>query len=252
MSTLIGSTGFVGGHLQRDFEFTHKYNRANISEIQGLKTDLLICAGLPAEKWKANSDPEADWSNMANLAQNISSVSADKAILISTIDVYQPPVNVNETNLPELNGIEGYGRNRSWFEQFFKSQFENSTILRLPGLFGTRLKKNLIFDLLNNREDQIAKVNANSEFQFFDISLIGQVINMTMDKKIALLNVATEPLIAQEIGNLFGKELNSKGKVIQYNMRSIHADGFQGKNGYLYSSRTVLEAISRLIDENDL
>ena len=104
MSALIGSTGLVGGHLQKNFEFTHKYNRSNISEIQGLSTDLIICAGLPAEKWKANSDPESDWLNMANLAQNLSRVKAEKAILISTIDVYQPPVNVVENNPPTLSG----------------------------------------------------------------------------------------------------------------------------------------------------
>ena len=140
MSALIGSTGFVGGHLQKDFHFTHMYNRSNISEIQGLDTDLLICAGLPAEKWKANNDPESDWSNMVSLAQKISSVKADKAILISTIDVYQPALEVTEEDRPNYDGEGAYGRNRAWFESFFDSQFSNNIILRLPGLFANNLK----------------------------------------------------------------------------------------------------------------
>jgi dTDP-4-dehydrorhamnose reductase len=192
VSALIGSTGFVGGHLQKDFEFTHKYNSSNISEIQGLNTDLLICAGLPAEKWKANSHPGADWSNMANLAQQISSVSADRAILISTIDVYQPAIEVTEDDKPSFNGEGAYGRNRAWFETFFVSQFSNTVVIRLPGLFANNLKKNFIYDLMNNRSDQVSNVHQESKFQFYDIQSIWKVIDKCRESNISFLNVATD------------------------------------------------------------
>jgi len=246
MSALIGSTGFVGGHLQRDFEFTHKYNRSNISEIRGLNTDLLICAGLPAEKWKANNDPESDWSNMANLAQMISSVSAERAILISTIDVYQPPLDVTEDEKPNFNGDGAYGRNRAWFEAFFVSQFSNTIVIRLPGLFSTNLKKNLIFDLINKRWDQVSKVHKESKFQFYDIESIWRTIEICAENSIPLLNVATEPVAAQEIANIFEVKLTGTQGKIEYQTKSKYFGVFNGTGGFLQDKEQVLEGISKL------
>jgi nucleoside-diphosphate-sugar epimerase len=250
MSALIGSTGFVGGHLQRDFEFTHKYNRSNISEIRGLNTDLLICAGLPAEKWKANNDPESDWSNMANLAQNISSVNAKSAILISTIDVYQPTLNVTEDSPLDLNGKEAYGRNRAWFELFFKATFPNHLIIRLPGLYAPNLKKNIIFDLLNSRKDQFEKVHRDSTYQFFDITLIGAIIRLCQKNGLSELNIATEPVTAQEIATLFNVTLSTSGTQVNYQMRTKNSNIFGGKDGFIKPKEEVLNGIIKLAHGN--
>lgn len=250
MSVLIGSTGFVGGHLQRDFDFTHMYNRSNISDIQGLETDFLICAGLPAEKWKANSDPQSDWLNMANLAQKISSVKANKAILISTIDVYQPALEVTEEDRPNYDGEGAYGRNRAWFESFFVSQFSNALILRLPGLFGSNLKKNFIFDLVNERSDQVLNVHSESKFQFYDIQGIWYLIEKCNEEEISLLNVATEPITAQEIASIFDVSLSCSGRKVEYLMKSKYFDIFGGKNGFLQDKAEVLKGISNLRNLN--
>lgn len=247
MSALIGSTGFVGGHLQKSFEFSHTYNRANISEIQGLETDLLICAGLPAEKWKANLDPELDWWNMANLAQLVSTVETYRAVLISTIDVYQPAVGVTENDPASLNGVEGYGRNRAWFESFFAMHFPQATIIRLPGLFGDDLKKNLIFDLMNNRSEDYEQVSQESLFQYFDISQLGEVITKAVANNLQYLNVATEPILAQEIANIFGKKLGNEKSQRCYDMQTLHAEIFEGDGNYLQSKEEVIKRINRLI-----
>jgi dTDP-4-dehydrorhamnose reductase len=246
MSALIGSTGFVGGHLQQDFKFTHTYNRANIFQIQGLTTDLLICAGLPAEKWKANNNPESDWANMASLAQKISSVSAETAILISTIDVYQPAIDVTEEDQPNYVGEDAYGRNRAWFEAFFISHFSNSIVIRLPGLFGSNLKKNFIFDLVNNQSDQFSRVNPESKFQFYDIRGIWSLIEKCIESKVSLLNVATEPVFAQEIASIFNVSLKSSAKKIEYRMKSKYCSLFNGSGGFLQHKTEVLKGISKM------
>jgi dTDP-4-dehydrorhamnose reductase len=246
MSALIGSTGFVGGHLQENFEFKHKYNRANISEIQGLDTELLICAGLPAEKWRANNDPESDWSNMASLTQKISSVRADKAILISTIDVYQPALDVTESDKPNYDGEGAYGRNRAWFESFFVSQFPNAIVLRLPGLFANNLKKNFIFDLINNRSEQVSKVHKDSKFQFYNIQGIWNLIDMCTKHNISLLNVATEPVCAQEIASLFDVSLKSSARKVEYRMKSKYSKVFGRTDGFLQGKTEILKDISKI------
>ena len=250
MSALIGHTGFVGGHLQTMTTFQEKYNRSNISNIQGLETDLLMCAGLPAEKWKANSDPESDWLNMANLSQLVSTVKAEKAILISTIDVYQPAIDVNETSQPNLVGAEAYGRNRAWFELFFRATFPNSLIVRLPGLFAPNLKKNLIFDLINKREDQYSNVDGESKFQFFDITQISKIIDVALEHQLYTLNIATEPLFAQEIADIFKVQLNNGKKKLNYQMKSNHDSLFGGEKGYLFSKEEIMQGISDLQAED--
>lgn len=247
MSALIGSTGFVGGHLQKKFKFTHKYNRSNISDIQGLNTDLLICAGLPAEKWLANNDPASDWSNMANLAQALTSVKAKRAILISTIDVYQPAHSVTEKDAPNFNGSAAYGRNRSWFETVFSHVFEDSLIIRLPGLYAENLKKNFVYDLLNNRTEQIYRVNPESQFQYYDVTTIWELIKKCDQNDISLINVATEPVYAHEIADIFNVNLNQETQKVTYDVKSEHAKFFNGAEGYLQSKEMVLNGISDLL-----
>ena len=206
----------------------------------------MICAGLPAEKWKANSDPNSDWLNMATLSQFISTIETEKAILISTIDVYQPPIDVTETSQPNLIGTEAYGRNRAWFELFFRAKFPSSLIIRLPGLFAPNLKKNLVFDLINKREDQYSNVDAESQFQFFDITQISKVITIALENQLSMLNIATEPLLAQEIADIFKVQLSTGKKKLNYQMKSNHESLFRGENGYLFSKEETIQGISDL------
>jgi len=246
MSVLIGSTGFVGGHLQNSMKFDQAVHRSSIREIEGIETDLLVCAGLPAEKWKVNQDSQSDLLNMSELAKVLSTVRSKKAVLISTIDVYQPAINVDENDWPSLNGVDAYGRNRAWFEIFFRLRFPDSIVIRLPGLFAPDLRKNLIFDLLNEKKDQLLNVNGNSQFQFFNMVEIWQLIKMCLNTNVAILNAASEPVSAQEIATLFGVKLGTAAPQVNYDMRSIHDKEFKGEDGYLYSKEKILSQISSL------
>ena len=246
MSILIGSTGFVGGHLSKNFRFDQAVHRPNVEEIRGTETDLLICAGLPAEKWKAIQDPQTDFSNMADLSQILSSVRSKKAVLISTIDVYQPAVEVDESNPASLNGTNPYGRHRAWFEVFFKSNFPDSLVIRLPGLFASDVRKNLIHDLIHKKHTQIQNTNKDSKFQFFNVNQLWDMINFGIENKIQELNVTSEPITAQEIASIFHVELTSNSYQVTYDMRSNYAQNFNGKDGYFYSKEEVIAQISEL------
>ena len=246
MSILVGSTGFVGGHLQKGHSFEHQFNRSNIAKIENLETDLLVCAGLPSEKWKANKDPSSDWNNVLQLSQMLTKVKAENAILISSIDVYQPAINVTERDSPNYNGKEAYGSNRAWFEVFFKSIFSNAIVIRLPGLFGNDLRKNLIFDLINGRNDQVSNISGLSFFQYFNISGIWDIIDVCRRNNLSLLNLATEPVSAQEIADIFKIKLNNTAGVVTYDMRSLNDSVFGGVNGYLQSKEHILHEIEKL------
>ena len=138
MNALIGHSGFVGSILKKKYRNWHLYNSKNISKIRYKNYSEIICAGLPAAKWKANKYPKKDKNNLNKLIRNITLVNCKLFILISTIDIYKR----NET----------YGINRKKLELFVKKKFTNYLIFRLPAVFGKGLKKNILFDLLNNNQ----------------------------------------------------------------------------------------------------
>ena len=71
MISLVGYTGFVGSNLHVKGSFDRVYNSKNITEAYGTCPELLVYAGLRAEKYLANSDPAADMQNIVEAQKNI-------------------------------------------------------------------------------------------------------------------------------------------------------------------------------------
>ena len=90
MISLIGYTGFVGGNIyaSSDNMIDGIYNSKNIEEAYGTNPDLLIYAGLRAEKYLANNAPERDYNLILQAEDNITRINPGKLVLISTIDVF--------------------------------------------------------------------------------------------------------------------------------------------------------------------
>ncbi len=146
---LVGYTGFVGSNIAANHDFTWKINSKNKEEAFGKKPDLLVYAGLRAEKFLANKDPEADMATIMEAMEQIKKIKPKKLVLISTVDVYKNPVNVDEDAEIETDGLLPYGANRYKLEQMVRETWEDALIIRLPGLFGKNLKKNFIYDFIH-------------------------------------------------------------------------------------------------------
>jgi hypothetical protein len=99
---------------------------------------------------------------------------------------------------------------------------------------------------LNNRSDQFSSIHPESKFQFYEISGIWNLVEKCTENKISLLNVATEPISAQEIASIFDVELRSTQKKIEYRMKSKYSGLFNAKNGFLQDRKEILEGISKL------
>lgn len=171
MDVLVGYTGFVGSNLEILHDFDLKYNSKNIKEAFGTNPDLLVYSGVPAQKFIANKFPEKDKNVIDNAIENIKQINPKTLVLISTIDVYKTPVEVDENTKIETAGLHAYGLNRFILEEWArdnKKNFEKLLIVRLPGLYGKNLKKNFIYDLINiipsmlNKE-KFEELSKNSE-----------------------------------------------------------------------------------------
>lgn len=149
VSSLVGYTGFVGSNLADKGNFTNLYNSKNIKDAYGTRPDLLVYAGVRAEKFLANQNPQKDYAIVEEAFKNIKEIDAKQVVLISTIDVYKTPVNVDEDAVIDTVNLHPYGLNRYYLEQWVSNEYKNALIVRLPGLYGKNIKKNFIYDMIH-------------------------------------------------------------------------------------------------------
>lgn len=250
MNALIGYTGFVGSNLLAKRNYSELYRSTNIEDIRGNKFDHLVCSGVQAVKWWANQNPTEDWQGIEKLLDPLQDVKAERVTLISTIDVYPTPRGVDEDSAIDLEGHHAYGTNRLRVEAWFRERFPELLILRLPGLFGPGIKKNVIFDLIHN--NNLDKVHPDGVFQYYDLRNLADDLDKAWDLGISLLNLSCAQIATHEIRDHFfpDKELGGNGPApASYDMRSKHASAWGGENGYLFSKEQILRGMKEVIEE---
>lgn len=252
MSTaLIGYTGFVGSTLLNQTQFSDLYNSKNITEIKGKTYEKVVCAGAPAVKWKANQNPQEDIENLEYLMSCLKEVNTSEFILISTVDVYKSPKNVDEDCVIDANSTDPYGKHRFFLEQFVSDQFLEHSIIRLPGLFGKGLKKNFIYDLMHT--NCLHLTHCKSVFQFYDMSKLWEDLQTVSNNRLHLVNFATEPVSAEEIAKAcFDIEFTNETekKPVNYDMHTKFSTLFNSKETkYMSDKNEVLEQIRSFVNE---
>ena len=148
MNAIVGYTGFVGSNLYTPERFEQAYNTKNIGESYGTAPDLLVYAGVRAEKYLANKDPERDLENIRQAEENIRRIAPKSLVLISTVDVLSDPRGADETAETDETKLQPYGLHRYMLERWARENWPDALIVRLPGLFGKNLKKNFIYDFI--------------------------------------------------------------------------------------------------------
>lgn len=248
MEALIGYSGFVGSHIFKQAPFSHVFNSKNIEDIRGRCFDLVVCCGISAVKWWTNKNPEQDRAQIDTLLSAIQEIETKRFILISTVDVYPTPFGVDEDS--EISPINHpYGTNRYFAEQRIRSLFpECYHIVRLPGLFGSGLKKNVIYDLLYN--NNVNTINPLSSFQYYNLEHIWRDIRITIDHNIPVMNLTTEPIATHDIAKKYFQTLvltpQQGSPSIHYDVRSKYVSLWDSKN-YQYSYEDVLGELGEFI-----
>lgn len=74
MNALVGYTGFVGSNLYMTGDFDKVYNSKNVEMAYGTKPDVLVYAGVRAEKYLANNFPEKDNELIKQAQHNIRAI----------------------------------------------------------------------------------------------------------------------------------------------------------------------------------
>lgn len=243
-NALIGFTGYVGSTLLRQTVFEETYRSKNIADIRERSFGLIVCAGAPAQKWIANKSPAEDLQKINDLIAHLKTIKCNTFILISTIDVFKCPVEVDEKSSVEKSGLHAYGLHRRLLEKFVEQQFPNHLIVRLPGLVGPGLRKNVIFDFLN--ENNLNTIESRGIFQFYPMVNLWADIQTSLRSGLKLVHLTAEPISVFEVANKgFGKlfENHLSHSPAKYDMRTCYANIFGASGFYQYSVRETIQAI---------
>ena len=94
--------------------------------------------------------------------------------------------------------------------------------------------------------------DSRSVYQFYNLGRLWSDIQNAVENGIKLWHPATEPVSASEVykyltGNDFVNELG--GTPADYDYRTIYADVFGGKDGYIASKAEVLSDIRKFVEE---
>ncbi len=243
-NALIGFSGFVGSTLLKQAHFSALYRSTNIQEIENREFDVVVCAGAPAQKWIANRDPADDRKKIESLINHLRTIKCKKFILISTVDVFKEPIGVDESTPVDESGLHTYGLHRRLLEKFVEQYFPSYLIVRLPGLVGPGLRKNVIFDFLNN--NNLHAIESRGVFQFYPMINLWYDIQIALKAGLSLVHLTAEPISVADVslkgfGRLFTQTLENPPS--RYDMQTRHAQIFGSIGQYQYSARETIQAI---------
>ena len=247
-NALFGYTGLVGSTILTHYKFNYLYNSKNINDARYKTFDTIFICCIPAVKWIANKFPNKDEEDIDYIKNIIKTITAKHIILISTIDIYDNTNNnSNETTLINYDNNHTYGKNRYLFEVFIKEHFINYTIIRLPALFGQGLKKNIIYDLINN--NNISVISTNTSFQLYNLEWLKEDIDICINNNIKECNLFTEPLDTIHILNLFNYNYtNNPQNVLKYDTNTHYSAFFNSTiNNYIRNKELVFNDIKKFI-----
>jgi hypothetical protein len=241
---LIGFSGFVGSTLMRQARFDALYRSTNIHEIEGRSFDTLVCAGASAQKWIANREPDADREKIEKLIDHLRTVRCQTFVLISTVDVFHTPIGVDEDSPVDEVGLHAYGMNRRLLECFVEDFFPRHLIVRLPGLIGPGLRKNVIYDFLH--QNNLPAIDSRGLFQFYPMVNLACDIQTALSAGLDLIHLCAEPVTVADISlQGFGVPFENVRSVMpaRYTMQTCHAALFGGRGRYQYSVRDTIQAV---------
>ncbi|MCH4539759.1 NAD(P)-dependent oxidoreductase [Ochrobactrum sp. A-1] len=243
-NALIGFSGFVGSTLLKQAHFSALYRSTNIHEIEKREFDVVVCAGAPAQKWIANREPVDDRKKIESLITHLRTIKCKSFILISTVDVFKEPIDVDEFTPVEEAGLHPYGLHRRLLEKFVEQTFPHHLVVRLPGLVGPGLRKNVIFDFLNN--NNLHAIESRGVFQFYPMVNLWYDLQKALDVGLSLVHFTAEPISVADVslqgfGKLFTQSLSNTPA--HYDMQTRHAQLFGSLGRHQYSTRETIQAI---------
>lgn len=202
-TAVLGYTGFVGSNIVKQLNYNCDcYNTSNFELIKGRKYERVYCACIPGTKWIANKEPVKDLVNIAKIISVLDTIECEHFYLVSSQDC-NSTLESDEIYTETPPTI--YGLHRLQFEWFIKCRFPFARIMRIGCLFGDGLKKNIIYDLINNRIDHPI---SNTTYQLYCIDNILTDFEFMDSNNVSIMNRFSNPVWVSEIAGILNKDID--------------------------------------------
>lgn len=116
--------------------------------------------------------------------------------------------------------------------------------MRLPGLVGPGLRKNVIFDFLN--DNNLHAIDSRGVFQFYPMVNLWYDIQIALAADLKMVHLTAEPIsVADVSAQGFGKpfEQAQANSPAVYDLRTRYAPIFGTTGHYQYSRRETIQAV---------
>lgn len=181
MIFVLGGDGFVGSalvRLLRHLEVEHEViSRVNFASYAGRSCDILINANGNSRKFMADKDPSWEFdASVVSVVNALNTIRSGTYVHLSTGDVYPSqrlPEETLEDLVPDVAKMSRYGLHKYVAETLVRGCHKNWLIFRMGGFVGPGLKKNAIFDMLN---DAPVWLDPDSELQFISTDSAARII----------------------------------------------------------------------------
>jgi nucleoside-diphosphate-sugar epimerase len=124
-------------------------------------------------------------------------------------------------------------------------------IVRLPGLFGKGLKKNVIYDFIH--QNQIEKIHSEAIYQFYNLDRLKSDVAIAIENDLRIVNLATGPVkVSEVVAYAFGTEFKSEPyeNPARYDMRTKYAQLYGSKTPYMVWKNQVLKEIKAFVQSS--
>ncbi len=218
---ILGGRGFVGSAFARLCERESRdysvIDLDNYEEMRGGACELLVNADGNSRKYLAAADPLEDFRlSVLSVLRSFSDFKFEKYAYISSVDIYpdhsNPAGNHEEV---EIDGglLSNYGFHKLLGELLVKHYLSRWLIVRMGGVLGEGLKKNPIFDLIN---DVPLRVNEESLYQYLPIDYVAETLFKLAEEERwgETYNFCGEGTVSlREVRSWLGKPLRTAGEV---------------------------------------
>lgn len=240
---IIGSKGLLGSALVKFLKSKKlkviSINKKNYSKKKNLYADVLINANGNSNKYFANNNPLADFKKSFLITyKTILDFKFKKYIYISSGDVYSSP-RKNSTNekMKIETPLNFYGKNKYLAEKFIQFYCNKWLILRLGPLIGAGLKKNAIYNIINNKKVFENMETKSSFINTYSVASILYRINKQIDN---------------EIFNISGTGNISLKEIKKINNSNSKFDPKKDKKIYDISTKKISKYIKLPITSNEI
>ena len=213
MVVVLGAHGFVGSAFVRLLSRLNVPHRAvgrkDYAEASGNFCDVLINAAGNSVKYLADRDPAADFAQSVELAVSAAHRFSPRLyVLASSVDVYSDldrPSTTHEDTPLDARRVSLYGFHKQIAESCVQRHTSSWLIVRLAGMVGPGLRKNPVFDILN---DQPLRISPESRYQFMSTDDVAEITWQLVGHGVrnTVFNLCGDGLISpREVGDMVGR-----------------------------------------------